>query len=58
MKFRLIALLICVLAFFSFESCIHAPRQAWTPKNDKVKLARSKPKNPKEEKKIHHVKAW
>ncbi|WP_291726328.1 hypothetical protein [Bernardetia sp.] len=58
-KFTIKALLLVFVFTFSFafQSCIHAPQQAWTPTKRK-NMRDKKPRSPKYEQRLKTVRAW
>ncbi len=60
MKSKIIVLSLSLMMVLGLGSCIHAPRQAWTPGNNRSSLKAAKPKKGKAHKKrkIHAIKMW
>jgi hypothetical protein len=57
-KFLLFGLVAALT--FGLSSCLHAPKQAWTPSHTKSGMKAQKPKNGKahKKKKIRAIKMW
>lgn len=58
MKNLLISLALVFSLSALLSSCVHAPKQAWTPRNNKGTLVNKKPMSAKSERKLKHVKVW
>ncbi len=58
MKNLIIAMAVSFCLALVATSCVHAPKQAWTPRNNKGTLVNKKPASSKTERKLKHVKVW
>ncbi|MCC5943765.1 MAG: hypothetical protein JJT94_02435 [Bernardetiaceae bacterium] len=57
-KVRALFLIFVTGMLLSLASCVHAPKQAWTPNNSKGKMARKKNPKPKDDKPVMSRKVW